>query len=191
MIFGIDEVGRGCWAGPLVVCAVGLEKPIDGLRDSKKLSSLQRLKIMTRITTDYNNILIASVSSAEVDKLGLTKAMYKACDSLFSSISKLPYDKIVVDGNINYLPDVPRSEALIGADGLVAECMAASVAAKEWRDEYMRKVADSHPGYGFESHVGYGTKQHKDAIAKLGLTPEHRRSFKPIKSYEAGAWTPS
>ncbi len=189
MVFGIDEVGRGCWAGPLVVAAVGLGDLIDGLADSKKLSALRRQKLLLEINTDNNIVLIEAIESKTVDELGLTKSLELACEKLFSSISKHSYDKVIIDGNINYLANQPRTEAVVKADASLAECMAAGIAAKEWRDSYMRELAKAHPEYGFELHVGYGTQIHKQAIMDNGLIEEHRRSFKPIQLYETGKWS--
>ncbi len=181
--YGIDEVGRGCWAGPLVVAGVGLAQPIEGLADSKKLSAKKRAVLLKEISADYNHVIIQPVKSADVDRLGLTIALKVACRKIFSEISKRNYDRVIIDGNINFLADQERTEAVVRADSTVPACMAASIAAKEWRDHYMRKLGELYPAYGFEQHVGYGTKQHKAAIEENGVIDEHRRSFKPVKDY--------
>ncbi len=183
MIFGIDEVGRGCWAGPLVVAAVALNERIEGLADSKKLSPKKRTLLERNIVERYNIVIISEISAPVVDELGLSGAMTRACEELFSSISKLTYDKIIIDGNVNYLKEKRAVETVVGGDGSIPECMAASIVAKEHRDRYMRKAARKHPGYGFEAHVGYGTKQHIDALSELGPCAEHRMSFKPLLKY--------
>lgn len=168
----------------MVLAAVSLNEPIGGLADSKKLSRIARSRLLPLINTDSNRVIITAVSSADVDREGLSRAMQIGCESLFSSISKLGYDRIIVDGNINYLAEHPNTVAIIGADSTIQECMAASVVAKEYRDEYMMEVAKNYPRYGFETHVGYGTAKHVAAIKKWGLIDEHRRSFKPIKDHE-------
>ena len=185
MIYGIDEVGRGCWAGPLVVAAVALSDPIDDLADSKKLSPKQRALLNDKIINDNNSVIISFVSARQVDNLGLSQALAYACEELFLEISKQKYSKVIIDGNINYLASYDNTEAVVKADQSIDECMAASIVAKEARDDYMREISLQHPNYGFDRHVGYGTKQHMEAIENHGLIDEHRRSFKPIKQYVA------
>lgn len=182
LTIGLDEVGRGCWAGPLVAAAVLLAAPIDGLNDSKLLSAKRREQLSSVITEQALAYGVGWVSAKEVDELGLTKAVGLAMQKAISQLNTDKYDEIIIDGNINYLPDMPRSKAVIKADGSVASVSAASIIAKVARDKYMYNLALEFPGYGFDKHVGYGTKQHLLALKQLGICREHRLSYKPIKA---------
>lgn len=179
-IVGIDEVGRGSIAGPLVAAAVIINQPLDGLKDSKQLSRLQRENYSTQILKLADAYGIGWVSSAYVDQFGLSKAIRLAMSKAICQI-KLPYDEVIIDGSINYLKNIKGCRAVIKADGFMAPVMAASVIAKVARDKYMIKMAKRYPGYMFESHVGYGTREHLKIVAELGLTKIHRRSFAPCQ----------
>jgi ribonuclease HII len=182
MIVGIDEVGRGCWAGPLVAGAVLLGKPIAGLKDSKLLSRLRREKLDAEIRVSAAAFGLGWVTPLEIDQLGLTLAVKLAMERALAQILT-PYEKIIVDGNYNFFADNPKSSALIGADNLIPEVSAASIIAKVARDRFMADVSLQFPGYGFEKHVGYGTALHRLAIKTNGVTDLHRRSFKPIQAF--------
>lgn len=187
MVIGIDEVGRGAWAGPMLFCAVMLGKSIPGLTDSKKLTKIQREKLSEAIVKSAQFIGYGWVSPQEIDDLGLTKASELACRRV---IKKAPKNtQIIIDGNINYLKNTPNTSNLIGGDNTVPAISAASIVAKVERDKIMSKYGEEYPECGFATNVGYGTKKHIEAIAKHGLTPIHRWSYKPIKefldSYEA------
>lgn len=180
VVVGIDEVGRGCWAGPLVVGAVIIDKPIKDLADSKNLAKAMRKKIsgdIRQVCTAYST---GWVTAAEIDELGLTLATTLAIKRATENISE--YDLILIDGSINYLPNNPKSLNLIKADSLLPAVSAASILAKVARDEYMEEQALNYRNYGFESNVGYGTAKHKQAILDHGITPLHRKSYKPVKS---------
>lgn len=186
MIVGIDEVGRGCWAGPLVAAAVGFERKteIKGLTDSKLLTAKKRLTLHKVVRENTDHIGVGWVWPDEINQLGLTEsvklAMQRAVDQLTT-----PADcKIIIDGNINYLKHLPNTEALIKADLTVPAVSAASVIAKVARDTYMAEVALEYPEYGFEKHVGYGTKQHILALKQYGILPLHRINYKPIKQLQ-------
>ena len=178
-IVGVDEVGRGCWAGPLVAGAVVLSKPIKGLKDSKQLSRLQRENLASEVELSALSIGLGWVEPYEIDRLGLTESVRLAMVRAMSQI-KIIYDSVIVDGNYNFLSDDSKSSTLIKADSSVPEVSAASIVAKVARDNYMYKAAINYPGYGFEKHVGYGTKLHQDALIKLGVCQIHRLSYKPI-----------
>jgi ribonuclease HII len=180
---GLDEVGRGCWAGPLVAAAVVLSDGIhiSGLNDSKKLSRSQREKLALDIQAAALSIGIGWVWPEAIDEGGITKAVKSAMEQAFTQLT-IPGDEIIVDGNINYLASNPLARAVIKADGSVAAVSAASIIAKVARDQYMHEIAVSYPEYGFEQHVGYGTKLHIAALAAHGVTPIHRRSYKPIQA---------
>lgn len=181
MVVGIDEVGRGCWAGPVVAGAVLLGAPIKGLKDSKKLSKSQREKLDAEIRVSALALGLGSVPADEVDRLGLTEAVRLAMKRALEQITAV-YDQIIIDGNFNFFPDDARSSAVIGADNSVPAVSAASIIAKVARDKYMAEAALKFPGYGFEKHVGYGTAAHNLALKANGLTELHRRSFKPIQA---------
>ncbi len=181
LVVGIDEVGRGCWAGPLVAGAVLLNQPIPGLKDSKKLSAKRRQELAEVIkqTATYG---LGWVTPSEVDNLGLTAAVALAMERAIKQIHGT-YDSIIIDGDYNFLPNYSSASTLVKADDLIPAVSAASILAKVARDYYMALASKKYPGYGFEKHVGYGTKQHSLALAELGVTPLHRKSYKPIKAY--------
>ena len=181
MILGLDEVGRGCWAGPLVAGAVLLGQPVDGLRDSKKLTKKQRVKLDAEIRVSAAACGLGWVTAAEIDEVGLTEAVRLAMERALAEIS-LPYDEIIIDGNFNFFAGNPQSSAVIGADNTVPAVSAASIIAKVARDRFMAEAARKFPGYGFESHVGYGTAAHQLALQTNGITELHRRCFKPIQA---------
>ena len=184
-ILGIDEVGRGPWAGPLVVgaCVLG-DAQIEGLTDSKKLTPKKR-EALAPIIREQAAVGLGWISAEELDRIGLSQALCKACRAAVKQI-KVPFHEIIIDGTVNFLRDTPLAshvQVLKKADLLVPEVSAASIVAKVARDEYMYQLAEKYPGYGFEKHVGYGTAAHKAALEKLGPCPEHRKSFKPIAQY--------
>ena len=181
MIIGVDEVGRGCWAGPIVAGAVLLSQEITGLKDSKKLTKRQREAFAERIVASKAQIGLGWVSPAEVDSLGLTRAVQLAMERAVLQISA-PYEEVIIDGNLNFLAHLPKTRSLIKADDTVPAVSAASIVAKVARDNYMAGLAKQYPGYGFEAHVGYGTAAHLASLHKLGVSEVHRKSFKPIRA---------
>lgn len=181
MIIGIDEVGRGAWAGDMLFCAVALGEPITGLADSKVISKKKREELTEIIKQNASFIGYGWVSASEIDDLGLTKASQLACER---AIEKAPKDaKIFIDGKVNFLSNNPQTECIVDGDATVPEISAASILAKVTRDKYMAEQAEKYPNYSFEKNVGYGTKAHMDSIKKYGLTPIHRWSYKPIKEF--------
>ena len=186
MTVGLDEVGRGCWAGPLVAAAVVLTQPIEGLRDSKKLSKARRQILASKIYETAASTGIGWVSPEEIDTLGLTKAVQLAMLRAMKAIT-CEYDEIIIDGNLNFFHNVVglktgNIQTIIRADDTVPAVSAASIIAKVARDAYMAELAERYPGYGFESHVGYGTNEHRQALQKLGVCEIHRKSYKPIRA---------
>lgn len=180
MIVGIDEVGRGCWAGPLVAGAVVLDAPILGLNDSKLLSKKRRELLSKQIISTAASFGLGWVSPEEIDNVGLTRAVALAMERALGQIT-VDFDELIVDGNINFFPAEPRAKAIIKADMTVAEVSAASIIAKVARDNWMASVANTeYPDYHFDKHVGYGTALHINMLKKHGVTPIHRRSFKPV-----------
>ncbi len=190
IILGIDEVGRGPYAGPLVIGACILPKNrdenpwIDELNDSKKLSEKKREKLYEIIKKNATSAT-GWVSANELDEIGISEALKLATRRAVEKIQKekVPFNEIIIDGISNFLVGT-RLEKYVTtmkkADFLIKEVSAASIVAKVERDNYMKDLAKKYPGYGFEKHVGYGTAAHQKAMEELGLTPEHRRSFGPV-----------
>lgn len=182
---GIDEVGRGSWAGPLVAGAVILNDDIPGLRDSKKLTKTQREHLAEQIKDTCQAMGLGWVEANEVDALGLTAAVGLAMRRALEQIS-VNFDEIIIDGNLNYFPDDPRATAVIEADDSVPAVSAASIVAKVARDSYMANVAHSkYPEYAFDKHVGYGTSLHQQMLKLYGVTELHRKSYRPVQAIMA------
>lgn len=186
MILGIDEVGRGPWAGPLVMGAVVLgDANIEGLTDSKKLTKKRREELSDEIYEKVSGVGLGWVSAAEIDDIGLSAALCLATKRAVREV-KVPFHEIIIDGTINFLDGTPFEKhvtTMAKADLLVPSVSAASIVAKVARDHYMAEQDALYPGYGFKSHVGYGTAAHRAAIDTLGVTPLHRLSFAPLQKY--------
>lgn len=187
MILGIDEVGRGPWAGPLVIGAVVLGgATIDGLTDSKKLTKKRRDELDIIIREQADGYGLGWVSAAEIDEIGLSAALVLATKRAVDQIT-VPYHEIIIDGTINFLKDTSKGQyvtTLKKADLLIPSVSAASIIAKVARDNYMTEQADIYPEYKFAAHVGYGTAAHRLAIEQHGITPLHRLSFAPLQKYK-------
>ena len=179
-IAGVDEVGRGPLAGPVVAAAVILnpEDIPEGLNDSKKLSAKRRTALEADIR-GRAEVALAEASVAEIDEHNILRASHLAMERAVAALSPPP-DYLLIDGNI-----VPRgltipSQAVVKGDAQSVSIAAASIIAKNWRDQVMVDLAQQHPGYGWETNAGYPSKQHREALQNLGVTPHHRRSFKPV-----------
>lgn len=183
-VLGVDEVGRGCWAGPVVAGAVLFDMPcrIRGLKDSKKLTKIQREQLDTKIRRKALAFGIGWASATEIDALGLTAAVRLAMERAVADIAE-QYDELIIDGNYNFLPQYQNVRCVIKADDTVSAVSAASIIAKVARDTYMAEIASKYPGYAFERHVGYGTPAHREALQLLGACDLHRRLFTPIRSH--------
>ena len=179
VILGVDEVGRGCWAGPLVAGAVILDEPIKGLRDSKKLSKKQRENLAAEIQLQAFAIGLGWVQPTEIDEIGLTAAVKLAMERALQQITA-DYDELIVDGNFNFFPNNRKAKAIIKADDTVPAVSAASIVAKVARDKYMQGLAGEYVNYQFAKHVGYGTALHLELLKKFGVSDMHRRSFRPV-----------
>lgn len=185
-VAGIDEAGRGCLAGPVVAGAViflSRDARPALLDDSKKLSRSARRALYEQLTTDARVVwAVGSATVEEIDRLNILRATHLAMQRALQSLATAP-TAVLVDG----LP-VPglgeRQLALVGGDGLSPSVAAASILAKESRDRMMEVLDREHPGYGFSKHKGYGTRQHLEALAALGVSPVHRRSFTPVRQAE-------
>lgn len=192
MILGIDEVGRGPWAGPVVVGAVVLGREIEGLTDSKKLSKKKREALDIEIRQQALGYGLGWVSAEEIDRIGLGPSLVEATKRAVEQV-KVPYHEIILDGTINFLKDTPKGKyvtTMKKADLLIPSVSAAAILAKVARDNYMIEQDSLYPGYGFSSHVGYGTAAHRLAIESLGVTPLHRLSFAPLSKYRQDTATP-
>jgi ribonuclease HII len=178
---GVDEAGRGPLAGPVTAAAVMLDpgQPIDGLRDSKKLSAAARERLAGEIRAHAVAWCVAEASVAEIDQLNILHATMLAMQRAVAGLGRAP-DEVWVDGN--RCPNWAwRSQAVVKGDDKVAAIAAASILAKTARDQFMRRLHDDFPAYGFDRHMGYGTAAHMAALKAHGACPQHRRSFAPVK----------
>ena len=186
MILGIDEAGRGPWAGPLVVGAVvlgGVE--IEGLTDSKKLSKKKRELVYEQVIERSLAYASGWVSAGELDEIGMSAALRLATRRAVEQIA-VPYSEIIIDGTVNFLADTGKGayvQTMTKADLLIPSVSAASIIAKVERDRWMAKQDVLYPEYGFSAHAGYGTARHRAAIEQYGVTPLHRLSFAPLAKY--------
>jgi ribonuclease HII len=180
-VCGIDEAGRGPWAGPVVAAAVvwPQDAPIpQGLNDSKKLSAKKREALYDAILASGAAWGVGQASVEEIDQLNILRATLLAMQRAFAALPLQP-DCALIDGT--HCPALPCSaHAIIKGDAQSVSIAAASIIAKVTRDRLMRQHAATYPAYGFDAHAGYGTKQHQEALAQYGITPLHRRSFAPI-----------
>lgn len=193
MILGIDEVGRGPWAGPLVVGAVILGgAEIDGLDDSKKLTKKRREALDVEIREKAAAHALGWVSARELDDIGMSEALRLATRRAVEQIQaqcrqqNLAFSEIIIDGKVNFLRGTALEKfamTMPKADGLIPSVSAASIIAKVARDQFMAEQDAVYPGYGFKSNAGYGVAKHRAAIERLGVTPLHRLSFAPLAKY--------
>ena len=176
-ICGVDEAGRGPLAGPVCAAAVILPADIEipGLNDSKKLSDKKRRELFPVICEKAVAYGIAFADHKEIDEMNILQATYLAMERAIANLS-VKSDFALIDGNRAKDFGVPV-ETVVGGDGRSASIAAASILAKVTRDDYMLKMAEEHPGYGFEIHKGYGTKAHYAALTELGPCLIHRTTF--------------
>ena len=179
-VAGVDEVGRGPLAGPVTAAAVVLDPKCipDGLNDSKKLTAKRRLELYRQLL-DCADVSIAHASVAEIDEVNILRASHLAMERAIGGLQVLP-EHVLIDGNM-----IPRglhlpATTLVKGDSRSISISAASIVAKVCRDCVLVDLAQQHPGYGWETNMGYGSKKHMEALQKLGVTPHHRRSFKPV-----------
>lgn len=190
-VIGIDEAGRGPWAGPVVIAGVKFhrydELPswVSDLNDSKKLSALKREQLFSEIYNASPKFLSYSIQEVDVvtiDKINILEATMlgmRRCIEVLTKETEQSY--VLVDGNKTPL-QVNWCESVVKGDGVSTSIAAASVLAKVHRDRFMHTLASEYPGYGWESNTGYGTAKHQEALKRLGITPHHRKSFAPIKA---------
>jgi ribonuclease HII len=187
LILGIDEVGRGAWAGPLAVGAVILDSTLtpSGLADSKALSARQREQLMYDIKQSAISVGIGWVSAAQIDQIGLSPALHLATQRAYDQLAQTDIiDQIIIDGTIKLLDDA-RATTLIKADAKIAAVSAAAIVAKVARDHYMARLDQISPDFHFSKHVGYGTALHREALRQFGaLDGIHRQSFAPVSGLQ-------
>ena len=181
LVAGVDEVGRGPLAGPVVAAAVILddERPIKGLRDSKALSPLRREKLYDEIMARALCVSIADASAQEIDRLNILQATLLAMQRAVERL-RLPPARVLVDGNRLPVLRVP-AQAIVKGDTKVPAISAASIVAKVHRDRWCQTLHERWPMYGFDGHKGYPTPVHLQALVQHGPCPEHRRSFAPVQ----------
>ena len=180
LVCGVDEAGRGPLAGPVVAAAVILDssRPIDGLNDSKKLSAKRREALAEEIRAKALAWAVAEASVDEIDRINILQASLLAMQRAVAGLAINPA-KALVDGN--QCPDLSCPvEAIVGGDGKIAAIAAASILAKTIRDAGMLELHATYPMYGFDRHMGYPTAVHLKALREHGVSPVHRRSFRPV-----------
>lgn len=181
LIAGVDEVGRGPLAGPVIAAAVILDprRPIAGLADSKVLSPARREALATEIHARALAVALGRAEVDEIDRLNILEASLLAMERAVASLARVP-TRILVDGN-RRPRGLPQAEPVIGGDATVPAISAASIVAKVARDAELDALDAVHPGYGFTRHKGYPTAAHLAALAQLGPAACHRRSFGPVR----------
>ncbi len=192
MAAGVDEAGRGPWVGPVVAgCAVFLNRNVDErllqhLNDSKKLSKKKREMLYDLLLNEKakGNMLvgIGEASAEEIDNINILNASFLAMKRAIEAAGAKP-DMVLVDGNREPKNFGFKTKAVIKGDAKCYSISAASVLAKVYRDRLMEDMAKQYPGYGFEKNAGYGTKAHIEGLKKYGVTPQHRKSYAPIKEF--------
>lgn len=181
-IIGIDEAGRGPWAGPVVIAGIKLIKDttyIPGINDSKKLTEKKRDMLYHQLITTHEYFTVIS-DNTTIDTLGIGIAVTNAMNTIISS-SKSPYS--LIDGYFKKGTFPQNTECIIDGDALCYCIAAASIIAKYTRDNLMIELDTLYPQYNFKKHKGYGTKEHAQLLAQYGICPIHRKSYKPIKQY--------
>lgn len=183
-MIGIDEVGRGCWAGPLLVVAARQRGKLPpGLADSKTLSKAEREQIFGYLDLHFD-FGEGWVRAEEIDEHGLAGAMRIGVSRALVALGATNDDIIVMDGSVNYCGEgFTNVQTIIKADQSHPVVSAASIYAKVNRDRHMERAAQFYPYYGFEKHVGYGTALHMSALKVHGVSAIHRKSFKPVRAY--------
>jgi ribonuclease HII len=186
LVAGLDEAGRGAWAGPVFAAAVVLPNDervcgiLDGVRDSKKMTPNQRERMVGCIRSVSISWGVASSTNEEIDQIGILPA---TCLAMRRAIDELAYPPMHLLADYITLDECGCPQiSLAYGDCLSLSIAAASVLAKVSRDAHMVALGDSNPGYGFARHKGYGTRQHQQALAKLGPSVVHRQSYKPIRA---------
>ncbi len=191
VVVGVDEVGRGPIAGPVTACAVRLD-PVripDGIADSKMLTAARRTALYDAICT-VAKVSVAHASVAEIDEFNILRASHLAMTRAISGLGHV--DHALIDGNLLPRGLVCAAQAIIKGDARSLSIAAASIVAKVVRDQIMVDLGQQHPGYGWDANAGYPTTSHLTALQNLGVTPHHRRSFRPVHNilYQGKTVTP-
>ncbi len=183
-VAGVDEVGRGCLAGPVMAGAVILhpDRRIDGLADSKTCTVQQRDRLYDEICRKSVSWAVVSVETDEIDRINIHQATLQAMRRAVLSLAPLP-DAVLVDAF--RIPSLPMAQrGVIGGDRRASAIAAASIVAKVTRDRLMQALHATDPRYGFDRHKGYATADHLSAVARFGYSPQHRRSFRPATLFD-------
>ncbi|RKN37932.1 ribonuclease HII [Streptomyces hoynatensis] len=177
-VAGVDEVGRGAWAGPVTVCAAvtGLRRPPEGLTDSKLLTPLRRAALAEVLTGWVTAYALGHATPQEIDALGMTAALRLAAVRALEGLPERP-DAVILDGKHDYLGAPWRVRTVIKGDQSCVAVAAASVIAKVHRDRMLAELAPEHPEFDFDSNAGYPSPTHRSALEQLGPTPHHRLSW--------------
>eukprot|EP00930_Biecheleria_cincta_P095131 TRINITY_DN8714_c0_g5_i1.p1 TRINITY_DN8714_c0_g5~~TRINITY_DN8714_c0_g5_i1.p1 ORF type:complete len:304 (-),score=33.14 TRINITY_DN8714_c0_g5_i1:365-1276(-) len=196
VVIGVDEAGRGTWAGPVVAAAVLLKEGARGLPegvvDSKRLTERRREMVFEQLTTsEHVQWSVATISRSRIDEINILQATFEAMAKAVTEVgSPADVERVLIDGN--RLPpqlDAYRCETVVKGDNIHMEIAAASIVAKVTRDRIMKDLDALYPEYSFGKHKGYGTKAHATALQLHGPSPEHRRSFNPIRRFlQTGEW---
>ena len=190
VLAGIDEVGRGCLAGPVVAACVVLDYQklfaldqitLTKIRDSKTLSTKQRAELINLIETISLDMALGVADAREIESIGILNATFVAMNRAIASLEKITPNILLVDGNQRIKEQPLDQRAIVKGDSLCYAIAAASIIAKEHRDSYMRGCSVDLPHWGFEKHVGYGTADHLAAIKSHGICHLHRKNFAPIR----------
>lgn len=181
-LVGVDEVGLGCLAGPVVAAAVAIPAfctPLEGVKDSKLLSLKQRERLFAQILDQAIAVGIGIATVREIEQINVLRASYLAMQRSLSRV--VPYDHALIDGRTIKQADLGAHTAIIDGDATSYAIACASIVAKVRRDRFMQRLAKRYPGYGWEKNAGYGTKQHIRAMQSLGITSYHRRTYAPVQ----------
>lgn len=183
VVCGVDEAGRGPWAGPVVAAAVVLDVAHipNGIHDSKKLSAIKREALFEAIMTHARSVGVGVASVQEIDAHNILQATFMAMQRAVAELD-CAVDAALVDGNRAPTLHGLQVQTLVKGDSKSLSIAAASIIAKVTRDRMMSALAQDYPQYGFERHAGYGTAQHQQALAQHGVTPHHRTSYAPIRA---------
>jgi len=190
LVAGVDEVGRGCLAGPVVAAAVILPPAwhLPGLTDSKRLSSRRRSELAFLIKAQAVSWALGFSWPREIDAVNILRSTLRAMARAVASLAVVPH-WVAVDGNQVFPAEVPV-RAFVGGDKDVPAISAASIVAKTFRDRLMELAGQRYPGYGLERHKGYGTAEHRAALVRLGPCPLHRQSFQGVRPVGRQVWMP-
>ena len=181
-VAGVDEVGMACLAGPVVACALVVKpycRKIPGVRDSKTLSLPQRERLYTEILRRAAAVGVGAASVAEINEINILRASHLAMWRALKRVK--PVDHALIDGRDFREINVGPHTAIVDGDALSYAIASASIVAKVTRDRLMHRLAQRHQGYGWEQNVGYPTRDHREAIRRLGITPHHRRAFGTVR----------